>query len=68
MRVAAHRALAQHVEGPAALAEPAHRVVDAAGAEALLGEPEPVAGAADEVLLRHPHVLVDHLGVAAVEP
>ena len=36
------------------------------GPEALLGEQEPVARVADEVLLRHPHVAVDDLGVAAV--
>ncbi len=42
-------------------------MVDAARAEPLLGEPEPVAGVADEVRRRHPDVAVEDLGVAAVD-
>ena len=43
-------------------------MVDAARAEALLGQREALADAglaADDVLERHPHVLVEDLGVAA---
>ena len=65
VRVARERALAHHVEGPLGLAEPAHAVVDAAGAEARLGELEPRALRADQVVGGHAHVLVDDLGVVA---
>ena len=68
VRVARQRPLAQHVEGPLALAEPAHGVVDAAGAEALLGQGEALAEAglaADHVVEGDAHVAVDDLGVAA---
>ena len=59
-------ALAHHVEGPLRDAEPAHAVVDPAGTEAFLGDHEPVALGAEQVRLRYPARLVDHLGVARV--
>ena len=65
MRVPGQRSLAEHVERALRLPEPAHRVVDAAGAEALLREEEAVALVADHVLVGHPHVLVEDLRVPA---
>ena len=58
--------LAHQVEGALRLAEPAHRVEDPAGAEPLLGDHEALAALAEQVLGRHPDVVVVHLVVAAV--
>ena len=63
MEVAGHGPLAQHVEGPLGLAQPAHAVVDPARPQPHLGQPEPVALVADQVVGRHPDVAVDDLGV-----
>ncbi len=64
--LARQRALAHHVEGLAKLRDGAHRVVDAAAAEARLGDHEGRAGLAEHVVGRHAHVLVAHVGVARV--
>ena len=53
------------LEGPLGLAEPAHAVEDPPGPEPLLGDHEPVAARTQQVLGRHPHVVVDHLAVPA---
>ena len=53
------------LERPLGHADGAHAVVDAAGAEAGLGDGEAAALLAEEVVGRHPDVLVDDLGVAA---
>ncbi len=58
--------LAHHVEGPVAHADRAHGVVDAAAAEAGLGDGERLALAAEQRVERHPHVLVVDEGVAAL--
>ncbi len=59
-----HRPLAQHVEGPPGLSEPAHAVVDAPGPQPLLGQHETFALEADEILVGDPHLPVDDLGMA----
>ena len=66
MRLAVGRALAHHVEGAPRDAEPAHAVVDAPGAEPLLGEHEAVADAAEQRVGRDADVLVEDLRVPAV--
>ena len=66
--VARHRSLAHHVERPLTLAQPAHGVMDAPRAQALLRQVEALADArltAHHVLDRDAHLLVEDLGVAA---
>ena len=65
---ALQRPLAEHVEGAARLAEPAHAVVDAPWPEPSLCDQEPLAAFADEVVFRHANVLVQDFGVAVSEP
>ena len=60
-----HGPLAHDVEGSLGLPEPAHGVVDSAAAEPLLGQHEPVAGLADQMVGRHPAVPEHDLGVVA---
>ena len=60
-RLPLQRPLAEHVEGPLRLSEPAHAVVDAARAEADLGDLEALAAASDQVLPGHPAVVVQDL-------
>ena len=68
MGLAGHGPLAHDVEGALGLTEPAHRVVDATAAEALLGEHEAVAGVADEVVGGHPAAGEHDLGMATGRP
>ncbi len=60
-------ALAEHVEGAPRLAEPAHAMVNAARSQPGLRDEETLTSLADEVLLRHAHVLIEDLGVAVAE-
>ena len=68
MRVASQRPLAEHVEGAAALTEPSHRVVDAAGPQPLLRQgktlPDAVL-ATDDIVELDAHIVVEDLGVPA---
>ena len=66
-RVPLQRALAHDVEGAAGLAQPAHAVVDAAGAQPVLGDLEALADLADQIRLGHAHVAVVDLGVTETE-
>ena len=66
MRLAVGGALAHHVEGAPRDAEPAHAVMDAPGAEPLLGEQEAVADASEQRVGGQAHVLVEDLRVPAV--
>ena len=59
-------AFAQQVEGALGLAEPAHAVEDAAGAQTVLRDLEALAARPEQVLLRHPHIVVNHFVVAIV--
>ena len=59
---------AQHLERALGHPDRPHRVVDAAGAEPLLRQPEALALLAEQVRGRHADVVVDDLGVAAVGP
>lgn len=63
-RGTADRALAHQFEGALGHADGAHAVVDAARAEAPLGDLETAALAEDDVLVGHPHVLEQHFGMA----
>ena len=66
VREAGHRPLAHHVEGALADSEPTHGVVDAARAESLLGQNEPLADpclTADHVVVRDSALFVQHLGM-----
>ena len=58
--------LAHHLERALGHPDRAHRVVDPARAESLLGDPEPVALVAEEVRRGDADVVVDDLRVAAV--
>src|ERR1700694_4768920 len=57
------RPLAEHVERPPRLAQPAHAVVDAARSEPDLGDLEALAAPPDQVLARDADVLVEDLGM-----
>ena len=63
VRVPGDRPLAQHVEGPAGLPQPAHAVVDPARPQPVLGQHEARALLPDQVPDRHPDVGVHDLGV-----
>ena len=65
LRLAVGRALAEHVEGAPRDAQPAHAVMDAPGAEAVLGDEEAGAGLAQQRLGAEVDVLVEDLGVVA---
>ena len=58
------RAPAHQLEGALGRADRAHAVVDAAGAEPVLGDREAGAALAEQVVGRHAAVLVAHLPVA----
>jgi hypothetical protein len=62
------RVLAHQLERPLHLAEPAHHVVDAAGAEALLRDPEAVAALAEQIFGRDAHARVRDLAVRRPPP
>ncbi len=64
--VPAQRPLAHHVERPLARPDGAHGVVDAAAAEARLRDHERLPLAAEQVLGRHPHVVVADVRVRAL--
>ena len=57
--------LTEHVERAPGHAQPAHAVMDAPRVEALLGDQESLAFAAQAVGCRDPHVVVDDLRVTA---
>ena len=63
-----HRALAQQAQGFFRRADGAHAVVDAARAEASLGYLETAAGAEDDIVLRHPHIVeaLVHMAVGRI--
>ena len=65
VRLAAQRPLAHHVEGELALGDGAHRVVDAAAAEAPLGEHLGAVLGAEQVVERDADVVVDDVVVVA---
>ena len=65
VRRAGNGPLAHDVERALRLPEPAHRVVDTPAAEPLLRQHEAVARRPDEVVVRHPAVGEDDLGVVA---
>ena len=65
VRLAAERPLAHHVEGELALGDGAHRVVDATAAEAALREHLGAVLRAEQVIERHPDVVVDDVVVVA---
>ena len=60
--------LAEQVEGALGLAEPAHAVKDAAGAQALLGDLEASAPGTEQVLLGDADILVVDLAMTTVFP
>src|SRR5260370_17736954 len=66
--LALQRALAQHVEGAACLAEPAHAVVDSARPEPRLRNEKALSAFADQVVLGHPPVLLQHSPLPLTEP
>src|SRR5207302_712652 len=59
--------LAEQVEGPAGLAQPAHAVVDAARPQPQLGDLEALARAADDAVPGNANVLVQDLRVPVAE-
>ena len=61
---ALQRTIDHELEGTLGHADRAHAVVDAAWAEAGLGDGEAAALLTEEVVGRHAHVLVDDLGMA----
>ena len=65
MRRARNGPLAHDVQRALRLPEPAHRMVDAPAAEALLRQHEPVARRTDQMVVRHPAVGEDDLRVVA---
>ena len=64
-RLAFERPLAHELQCPLGDADRSHAVVDAARAEACLADGEALALAAQDVILGHPDVLIDQLGVTA---
>src|ERR1700722_160448 len=65
LRRARKDALAHQVEGAPDLPDGAHRMVDAAAAEPRLRHDETAATLAQQMVLRHLHVLVAEVGMAA---
>ena len=66
--LARHGALAHQIERALADADPAHRVVDAPGPEALLREHEPRALLAESVRLRDAHAFEAELARGSIQP
>src|SRR5690606_18601729 len=66
LRPAGQSPLAHHVERATALPDRPHGVVDAAAAEPCLRDAEPLAGAAEQRVAGHAHLVVTDVGVNAL--